>query len=309
MNEVKYHTKLGFTLLELLLVILIIGVIASAAILFYQTETVSSKIAKTANQMEQITQAAAAYYVDNSCWPGSAQNTNCKQCTSTPPDFNQYLNLGTTSNPFGQGSNFSYSYQPEPQNCKKFQVFSGELPTPANNPNAILNRVIASLPSGAPATIPTPPNQAMTEIVVPSTQPVIIPNYIFKHVQLSQVLQNGSSIGYTITCPIGWQGAGFVVPVQLNPYDWITNGINCSLITFPHGPGSYAISTLSAPMSCQGQGTITCTYNVSYTANTFKNVPGCPWETVGAGNVQFLEVSYCINPNPQGKKRAPVILF
>ena len=71
-------------------------------IAFFQKYSLSSKIDKTATQMQQVLQAAAAFYVDNGCWPGSAQNSNCKQCTIiTPPNFNQYLNLGTATNPFG----------------------------------------------------------------------------------------------------------------------------------------------------------------------------------------------------------------
>lgn len=294
----------AYTLIELLLVVFIIGIIATLAINIYQKESLSSKINKTAIQMQQILQAANAYYVDNGCWPMSSQNNACKQCPGTPANFNQYLNLGTVTNPFGNTSSFNYSYQPEPQSCKKFQVFSGELPSPQ-----IRDRIIANLPSGIPATSGAA-NQVMTETVVPPQiiKSAGVANYNVVLLNYSDTLTNGSQGSFSFNCPTGWTGGGFVVPFILNPYDWITNGSWCVGATIHFGPGSNVIGTLSAPVSCSGQNAITCNYTVTFQSNVMENKPYCPWGTTATGTLTFLQAGYCINPNPQGKKK-PFSIF
>lgn len=293
----------AYTLIELLLVVFIIGVLATLAITIYEKESLTAKINKTSTQMQQILQAANAYYVDNGCWPMSWQNNTCKQCTTTPADFNQYLNLGSNTNPFGNTASFNYTYQPEPQSCKKFQVFSGELPSPA-----ITSRVIANLPSGIPATSGAA-NQAMTETVIPPpiTQTTTA-NYEFVYLNYSNLLTDGSQASYSFNCPAGWAGGGFVVPFNLIPFDWITSGSWCVGLEYRFGPGSNVIGNLSAPVSCSGQGQINCNYAVTFQSNIQENKAYCPWGTGATGLITFLQTGYCINPNPQGKSK-PFTIF
>ncbi len=59
----------GFTIIQLLFIIIIIAIITSLSLLTYQSKTEQLQIHKTAIQIQQILQAALDYYDDNSQWP------------------------------------------------------------------------------------------------------------------------------------------------------------------------------------------------------------------------------------------------
>lgn len=59
----------GFTLIEMLLVMVIIGIIVFASIGYIQRRTAQMRVDRASLQMQQILNAGLAYYVDHGTWP------------------------------------------------------------------------------------------------------------------------------------------------------------------------------------------------------------------------------------------------
>src|SRR5579883_1527947 len=87
----------GFTLIEILLVLVIIGMFIFMGTSYIQQKTLSSRIDRTSLQMQQILNAGLAYYVTNGSWPTSIA---CLQASS-PGCTVAYLPSSLTS-PWGQ---------------------------------------------------------------------------------------------------------------------------------------------------------------------------------------------------------------
>jgi type IV pilus assembly protein PilA len=65
----------GFTLIELMIVVAIIGILAAVAIPAYQDYIVKSKLSTVASSMDSTKMALAQYYQNNGSFPVSAANT------------------------------------------------------------------------------------------------------------------------------------------------------------------------------------------------------------------------------------------
>jgi type IV pilus assembly protein PilA len=66
----------GFTLIELMIVVAIIGILAAVAIPAYQDYVVKAKLSKVQTTLDPIKTAFAMYYQENGGWPISATAVN-----------------------------------------------------------------------------------------------------------------------------------------------------------------------------------------------------------------------------------------
>ena len=72
----------GYTLIELLLVMAILGIILSVSTLTYRTIHANARLDRTALETQNFLEGAMAYNVDNSAWP--AQNLDLATCSTDP---------------------------------------------------------------------------------------------------------------------------------------------------------------------------------------------------------------------------------
>ena len=89
-----YQARAGFTLLELMLVVALLGILATVGLSTYRLRLQQQQLQHTSQQMQQILQAAMAYSVDQNKWPSALQDM----------DFEAYLpqTLAQAQNPWQQ---------------------------------------------------------------------------------------------------------------------------------------------------------------------------------------------------------------
>lgn len=85
----------GFTIVELLIVIVVIGILAAISIVAYNSVTQKARDDQRISDARNIINAAAAYQAENGTWPSAAQ---VKASTST------VVLSGTASDRIGQAS-------------------------------------------------------------------------------------------------------------------------------------------------------------------------------------------------------------
>jgi general secretion pathway protein G len=271
----------GFTLLELLLVIVILGIIASMGIGFYQRSAIDVKVQKTALQMQQIMQAASAYYTDNNCWPNS---TTCKN----PPSFNNYLPDGMNNNPWGQAYNFA-----EESMGKKFQVYSGDLPSAQT-----VNQLKAILPNAG--VNPNNNLQVLAEIAAPVAG--IEPSWIIANIGKWSNLGDASTGSFTFSCPEAWTYVTTAFPTSIT-LPKVGSWPYCTVANMAADRG---INLLSFPTSCTQSTANNYSCNFSVNFNSYEpstditclgsNLPNEPILVSDNNKVDVTIIAWCHNP-------------
>lgn len=147
----------GFTLIEMLLVMVIISILLYASINYVQQRAQQQRIDRTSAQMQQILNAGLSYYISNGTWPTDI-NTLQQQ---------GYLTSGTLSNGWGEAFVVGQSSAP-PQGTfgtppPMFFVWtavtqdSASSGTAAANANAIAGNLPFAYSTSASASGSTPP--------------------------------------------------------------------------------------------------------------------------------------------------------
>jgi prepilin-type N-terminal cleavage/methylation domain-containing protein len=175
--------KNGFTILELMLVIVILAIMASFGLTYYQQRTVTRKVDKTTLQIQQLLQAGRNFYSNNNAWPK----------VSPDPNFLSYIPVGNTIDPWGG----TYIYQPASGN-KKFQVIASGMT------NAIAQQVAARLPS---ADVRCTVNicSVTAETAIPAQPISQQTNYLIKAVGESRLLSDQEYFYVPkFSCPENW---------------------------------------------------------------------------------------------------------
>ena len=234
--------NVGFTLLEMLLVLVIVAALLVIGMNYMQQKATAMRIDRTALQMQQILNAGLAYYVSNGKWPcdpGQYGDTNCSldrlkadnylPNTSILSPWGQVISMGVASagspSPTGQLANF-YVYTKIPainSSAVIANVIAGRLPM------AYTTRAVTAMP---PATTPACSSGINCYVVTSVTIP-------------GQNLNNASAINFA-----GIYNHGGCVPV-------------------PSCPASTTPQIMVAPASVSGFGTSA----TAPTADAFTGTP------------------------------------
>lgn len=264
-NHALIKPRLGFTLIEILFVIALIGVITAFSLSAYQKKAENTKIDKTALQIQQLLQAGTAYYNDNGCWPND-ENPSCPAS-----NFGDYLPFGTTSidNPWGQ----PYNYRP----TSTKNLF--EVTTVAPN-TAIAKRIISRLPFSQIHNTRT----VKTEITRPGGQGGETSNFMIKTIGRTSSMNDRSSSSndertVNFTCPSNWQPGIIATPHRIKSNN-------------ARGFGSVILSELRVYRSCYENGPenhYQCKLTVKFETKSTEDS-----HTTSAGQVSLTYIGYCV---------------
>jgi type IV pilus assembly protein PilA len=67
----RMRSRKGFTLIELMVVVAIIGILAAIAIPMYRTQQIKSKMTEGTRAVSTVSSAIGDYYQDESTWPSA----------------------------------------------------------------------------------------------------------------------------------------------------------------------------------------------------------------------------------------------
>lgn len=239
MTQFKRQVAKGFTLIEMLLVMVIIGMIVVMGLGYYQQKTLEMRIDRTAGQIQQILNAGLSYYVSNGHWPASLEclqgieangSTNCTQ---------QYLPTNLIS-PWGE----TFTVTSTKSNFYVSTPINADTPTnAAAQANTLSGRLALSYTANDDTA--TPP---LAETCTGSTC------YVVATVNVpGQNLNNASAVNYA-----GLYHHGACVPVPQCPVDSQGNAMTPEIITVPASLSG--VNDMSVPQNSGGSQTLGLKY-------------------------------------------------
>lgn len=284
------NAERGFTLIEMLLVLVIISMVIYLGIGYVQQKSTAMRIDRASIQVQQILNAGLTYYVANGKWPDMSSSSY--QLTGTNTLQPDYFPTGTVANPFGGGNYFvmpgatstSGTITTPPPYLYVFTKIPGS--ASSGSAVAIANTLAGRLPLGyATATAPgasTPPPNDNT-CVAGSTTPSEC--YVVGIVNIpGQNLNNASAVNYA-----GIYHNGGCVPVPTCPVDSSGNTMTPQIMVVPvavsgsndsQSTNVYPISSFTAyatvtstganatPPACSSGSDTTCYSGVSGSTGT-----------------------------------------
>lgn len=281
--------QLGFTLIEILLVIAILAVLAGLSISTYQKHASSAKVNVAALEIQGILQSASAYYTANNAWPAA----NIGLTKEIPADFILYLAAnpqnGQLVNPWGyhyyiDGTNLD----PHTGQTKYKFLVETHVPT-----QVMAQQLANSLPF-AQAGIANDPNIVIAYMPLPGQQQQLLGNYLIKTIGNTEEQADGATITFpTFSCPPNWTPG----------VDAVINSINASssdsLERFCTKIDNHMIDLIqiSTTQCNAGSNGYSCTAKL--TAKSKVNRSICwNFKDTNFGKVAFSYIAYCKNPNP-----------
>lgn len=100
------HTQSGFTLIELMIVVAIIGILAAVAVPAYQNYTIRAQVTEGLNLANGWKVAVAEYYANNGSWPSQTDMGGTIQSTGIYA-ANVTVNSGVIQITYGNSANQS----------------------------------------------------------------------------------------------------------------------------------------------------------------------------------------------------------
>ena len=144
--DTKIKTLRGLTLIELIFVIILMAALATTGLALFRLYSEDFKINRTAEQIQQLLEAASSYYVDNGCWPDP--NAQCQGPNNWTKFVSSYIPLTIPSNATKPVNPWNYPYQYQQDNDPNSVGTRYQVTTTVPNQN-IAKLIIAKLPSGA----------------------------------------------------------------------------------------------------------------------------------------------------------------
>ena len=287
----NWRLNKGFTLIEILLVIAIIGIVATITLTSYQRQTMNFKVEKTALEMQEIMQAAANYYRDWGTWPYTKNGgfNNYMEAYFVP-----YLPVATTGSgvylysPWTVGTS-NMTYWIDTTDVNKFKV---QIQVPSMT---IGRRIAGLLPYGYAwetsgkyyiyAYLPAPNQQGSAN------------GLLIKDVGTRK--DNNTATPVTITCPPNFTGNVEAVPNDLNAYDPVSPYgyyYVYRLRAYKMDANSNALNTNCTRGGTDSKGNSYWNCPVSTHYESRASFSGFGFETRKAGTMGFTYVAFCF-PN------------